>query len=219
MGNKVSLRDLYKVEKVVTIADDYGNEADVTLRVVPNSVKRESIDYANEKRVEMLKRLKDRESKESLLIDESLNKLTDIDAKDELAICQRARIFQAVYESAASLDEFKDIEDLENNKEFSKKVEEKLDADVEDYRKSLTTNREELIGELRQIRHDAVLNSFFIANFWEYLIFHAVRDTADPTKTYFESVEDMRSGVFGKTYQILQDEYNSLEVTGAEVKK
>jgi len=213
MGKKVSITDLYKIEKTVIIEDkDTDKEADVLLRIISDNSKEEVIRYANEKKVELANKLKDKSSVERISLEEMVVNAPINTLELKLDLLKQQLIQNEVYLELRLNDKYKDLMDseIEDNEEFNKDYTELKKKRAEEYLASLDKNEANLRKELRDLNIKVLLNSFHTHSFNEMTLAHAIRNPEDPSKRLFNSVSEMKDNIFGDTYMQLIDKYYSL---------
>ena len=213
MGKKVSITDLYKIEKTVIIEDkDTDKEADVLLRIISDNSKEEVIRYANEKKVELANKLKDKSSVERISLEEMVVNAPINTLELKLDLLKQQLIQNEVYLELRLNDKYKDLMDseIEDNEEFNKDYTELKKKRAEEYLASLDKSEDNLRRELRDLNIKVMLNSFHTHSFNEMTLAHAIRNPEDPSKRLFNSVAEMKDNIFGDTYMQLIDKYYSL---------
>lgn len=221
MGKKVSIKDLYKIEKKVTVTDDSDREAEVVLRIISDGARAEALDAANESRAELKRKLDDPNSKESILMAEDLDAMPIENIKRHIGILKRRVFYEELFIPLRGSKKYSDKsnKELGEDEEFQKALNSAVDEELEKYNKKIKDDEESLKRELKSLRVDLALDSCHLKGFNEVSMLNAIRDPEDSNKRLFDSVEEMRGSFFGDTYIKLMNAYYSLDdKTGDEVK-
>ncbi len=220
MGDKVSIRELYKIQKKVTLKDNSGNEADVIIRVVPSSVKREALKLAKKERASYKRKLAAKDSDEALLLEEEIESLSVEDLQRELSIFKEIDIKNELYPEIADKDIYKDCNDLDSNEKFNKELDSAVEKQMKKYNSNLSHDENELRRLVRDIRARIMLDSFFLQSFNETIILHALRNPDNPDEKIFKDIDEMMENLHGGLFMELIGEYFSLDnKSGDDVKK
>lgn len=213
MGNKVSLKDLYKIEKVVTIKDEKtGNESDICLRIVSDSGREDAIKHANKEKADLAKKLVDKDSPEYFALKEQVKNSPASTLEIKIKVIKESLVGDKVYLSLRANDKYKEMDDSElaDNEEFQNSYLEERNKLAKIYFDKLNKSEENLRKELTDLQLKSMLNSFFMHSFNEKILVHAIRNPEDSSKRFFDSIEEMKDNSFGNSYVQLIEEYYGL---------
>ena len=210
---KISIKDLYKIEKVVTVKDEKtGNEADVCLRIISDSGREDAIRYANKEKTELAKKLEDKDSPEYFALKEQIVNSPMDTLELKIKIIKESLVSDKVYLALRANDKYKELEDgeLADSEDFQDTYLKERSKIADEYFKQLDKSENNLRKELMDLQIKSMLNSFFMHSFNEKILVHAIRDSEDSSKRLFDSVEKMKDNFFGDSYVQLVAKYYGL---------
>jgi len=211
--SKISIKDLYKIEKVVTVKDEKtGNEADVCLRIISDSGREDAIRYANKEKAELAKKLEDKDSPEYFALKEQI-KNSPVDTLElKIKIIKESLVGDEAYLALRADDKYKELDDgeLSDSEDFQDAYLKERSKIADEYLEKLDKNENNLRKELMDLQLKSMLNSFFMHSFNEKILVHAIRDPEDSSKRLFDSVEKMKDNFFGDSYVQLIEKYYGL---------
>jgi len=217
---ELGLSDLYKIEKEVPVKDKQGNEVKILMRTISDADKREAREAGREARADLLVKLEDPKSKESVLLRETLGKLSVESVKRELAIHKISSLAKRdeISNKIKSRDKFKNV--AEDSEEFLLAMDDAVDKEVSKIAANLKGSSDVLKKELQEIKVNLMLDSIFVEAFNELVLLYAIRDKANPDNPLFETVQGMTKCFRGDIREQLRVGYYNLDSKDADdVKK
>jgi len=212
MGEKKDIKDLYKKKKLVKIEDGKGNYAEVNIQTISHGARIEAIEKATVARAEMLKCFDDKNSKESIILDNTISEMSKETCIEELV----AMDFNLVNEIEEKLQE-KGLEDI-NSDEFKKEYEESFAKAKANKLPALEKKSiDDLRAQIKKIRTDNMLTAYYVRIFNEIVLFYATVN--EDGSRMFETMEEMEESLHGNLFTDLQNAYYNLDSQDAnEVK-
>jgi hypothetical protein len=211
---EVSIDQLFKVSEVIEIKDEERKKkSKAHLRVLSDIEKKKAADYATMKRAELKRKFDDPNSDESVVLNEDLeNKLLEA-VKIEIMFSKKRTLYAEVFNTLRKVEEYNDKtdKDLFKDEKFNERMEKELEKTVEKYLKSLGEDEKKLKNELRSLRIDLMLDTFYLRNSNEKTLQLALKNPKDTSKYLFKDVDTMMGSFFGTSYKQLMDAYYELE--------